>query len=91
MRLHGYCTSCNRFRLINVSGHGLAMTAVGRGPQGVCDECEETRLWPVGILSRVSREAFNAVTRARGFSFMTPAEREAAARSYDQLERRRTA
>lgn len=43
-------------------------------------------VWPPGILSRVSREAYNAVTRARAFPFMTPAEREAAARSYDQLK-----
>jgi hypothetical protein len=44
------------------------------------------RVWPAGILSRVSREAYYAVTRARAFPFMTPEQREAAAVSYDQLK-----
>lgn len=47
------------------------------------------RDWPAGILSRVSREAYDATARARGFQFMTPEEREAAARSYDELTGRR--
>ena len=41
--------------------------------------------WPKGILSRVSREAYDAVGRSRGFPYMTPAEREAAAKAYDRL------
>jgi hypothetical protein len=51
---------------------------------------EETGVpaWPTGILSRVSREAYNAVGRARGFQSMTPAEREQAARSYDRMKER---
>lgn len=39
--------------------------------------------WPKGILSRVSREAYDSVNRARGI--YTPEEREAAAVSYDKL------
>jgi hypothetical protein len=39
--------------------------------------------WPQGILSRVSREAYDAVNRARGVK--TPAEREESALSYDRL------
>lgn len=42
------------------------------------------KVWPEGILSRVSREAYDAVGRARGFGFMTPTEREEAAKSYDK-------
>jgi len=44
-----------------------------------------TKEWKPGILSRVSREAYNAVRRSRGFSFMTPEKREEAAKSYDEL------
>jgi hypothetical protein len=43
------------------------------------------RMWPTGILKRVSREAFSAVTRSRGFDFMTAEARESAARAYDVL------
>lgn len=43
------------------------------------------QLWPKGILSRVSREAYNAVGRARGFHWMSPKAREQAAKSYDKL------
>jgi len=41
--------------------------------------------WPPGILSRVSREAYNAIRRGRAFPFQTPEKREEAARSYDEL------
>ena len=49
--------------------------------------------WPDGILKRVSREAYDAVCRARGFSYMTPREREAAAKGYTEMQNsaRRTA
>jgi hypothetical protein len=89
MRLHGYCTECHRPKLVRVSGHGLAGIATRGIPQGICDECEDARLWPPGILSHVSREAYNAVGRARGFQFMTHAEREEAARSYDRMKKER--
>lgn len=42
------------------------------------------KIWPRGILCRVSREAYDAIGRARGFGFATPAEREALAVSYDK-------
>lgn len=45
--------------------------------------------WPDGILKRVSREAYDAVRRARGYPYMTPTEREAAARSYDKLKEKK--
>lgn len=50
-----------------------------------CMDTSRAPLWPPGILSRVSREAYDAVGRSRGFAFMTPGEREDAARSYDAL------
>ena len=40
MRLHGYCTSCRRPKLVRVSGHGMAMLAVRAVPQGICTDCE---------------------------------------------------
>ena len=49
---------------------------------------KQKRTWPTGILNRVSREAYDAITRARGLDFMTPEQREAAAKSYDDLRRR---
>jgi len=42
--------------------------------------------WPKGVLKRVSRKAYNAVERSRGFNFMTPEQREAAAKNLDKLE-----
>lgn len=43
--------------------------------------------WPAGILSRVSREAFDEVTRLPGFADFTPETRELAARRYDAQRR----
>lgn len=43
------------------------------------------RVWPKGVQSRVSYEAYLAVTRLHDFDEMTPIEREAAAVSYDRL------
>ncbi len=45
----------------------------------------DNKYWRPGILKRVSRKSYDAVTRARGFGFMTPQEREGAARSMDEL------
>jgi hypothetical protein len=43
VKLPGYCTECHRVRQVNVSGHQMAMVAVGRSVEGVCDECVEKR------------------------------------------------
>ncbi len=60
-------------------------------PSFTCGACganlaQAAREWPAGVLSEVSREAYNAVRRARSYTFMTPAERLAAARAYDRLK-----
>jgi hypothetical protein len=44
----------------------------------------KTKEWPSGVLKQVSREAYDAVRRSRGYSFMTPTERLEAAKSYDR-------
>lgn len=41
MRLHGYCTSCRRVRLVSVSAHALALSQVTGVVEGNCQECEE--------------------------------------------------
>lgn len=44
---------------------------------------QKLRDWPVGSLKVVSREAYNAIRRARGYDHMTPTERLEAAKAYD--------
>jgi len=41
--------------------------------------------WPDGSLELVSREAYDAVRRSRGYPFMSPEERLAAAQDYDRM------
>lgn len=49
------------------------------------DIMAQNKEWPDGILSRVSREAYNAIRRGRAFPYQTPERREEAARSYDKM------
>lgn len=49
----------------------------------------KTKEWPAGILKRVSREAYDAVRRARGYCYMTPKQRETAALTYDMGAKKR--
>ena len=42
MRIHGYCTSCHKIKMVRVSGSNLAL-AVRGGAQGICSECEEAK------------------------------------------------
>ncbi len=43
MRLHGFCTSCHKIKMLTVTGSAFARMA-GRGsniPEGICDGCQE--------------------------------------------------
>lgn len=53
MRLHGYCSTCHKIKLVRVSAAAVAMMTLKPIPEGICDACEEASR-PAARRSKVS-------------------------------------
>ena len=41
MRIHGWCTSCHRVKVVRVTSSGMVRLATRQVAEGVCADCEE--------------------------------------------------